>query len=160
MSLPGDIISHATHCCFSSAALVRNDGCSRPGSAAGARGHQRSILRRRALRARHRDPQESGSVEDSKTDPTYNSYRFFQELHNGEEGEGASTCEHQNEIFVSWHRALLYLFERALQEGLRQRKIEDEEAHRGREEEPDHRYASADGIRSGLAARRERKAVR
>ena len=53
---------------------------------------------------------------DSPTDPTYNSYAFFEALHNGPEGEHASICEHQNEIFITWHRALLYLFERALQE--------------------------------------------
>lgn len=50
---------------------------------------------------------------DDPNDPVHNSYTYFQKLHNGSAGQ--STCQHQNEIFLTWHRALLALFEKALQ---------------------------------------------
>lgn len=61
------------------------------------------------LKDRDKDP----NHKDDPNDPTHNGYKYFEELHNGD-GD-TSTCQHQNEIFLTWHRALLVLFERALQ---------------------------------------------
>ena len=50
-----------------------------------------------------------------KTDPPVpGSYDWYAALHNG---DGiVSSCSHGNELFLTWHRALLWEFERALQE--------------------------------------------
>jgi hypothetical protein len=50
-----------------------------------------------------------------KTDPPVTgSYDWYAALHNG---DGiVSSCSHGNELFLTWHRALLWEFERALQE--------------------------------------------
>jgi hypothetical protein len=61
------------------------------------------------LKDRDADP----SHHDDPNDATHNGYKYFEELHNG--AAGVSTCQHQNEIFLTWHRALLSLFEQALQ---------------------------------------------
>lgn len=52
---------------------------------------------------------------DNNSDPdSENSYNYFASLHDFfAEGNG---CEHQNELFFPWHRALLVKFEKALQQ--------------------------------------------
>jgi hypothetical protein len=58
---------------------------------------------------KHRDP-----ARDNPADPLHNSYDWYASLHNG---DGViSNCNHGNELFLTWHRALLIVFERALQE--------------------------------------------
>lgn len=46
--------------------------------------------------------------------PVAGSYDYYAALHNG--NGVVSSCSHMNELFMPWHRALLYEFERALQE--------------------------------------------
>lgn len=51
---------------------------------------------------------------DNPADPYHNSFQWYAALHNG---DGViSNCNHGNELFLPWHRALLVVFERALQE--------------------------------------------
>ena len=56
-----------------------------------------------------RDP-----AKDNPADPLHNSFQWYTVLHNGD--GGVSTCNHGNELFLTWHRALLLVFEKALQE--------------------------------------------
>jgi tyrosinase len=56
-----------------------------------------------------RDP-----AKDNPSDPLHNSYQWYVALHNGD--GVVSNCNHQNELFLPWHRALLLVFEHALQE--------------------------------------------
>jgi len=56
-----------------------------------------------------RDP-----AKDNPNDPLHNSYKWYAALHNGD--GVVSNCNHKNELFLPWHRALLLVFERALQE--------------------------------------------
>jgi tyrosinase len=51
---------------------------------------------------------------DSWDHPYDNSLTFYQLLHNGP-GSGGAYCTHRSEAFLTWHRALLVIFERALQ---------------------------------------------
>ncbi|HXA19668.1 MAG TPA: tyrosinase family protein [Thermoanaerobaculia bacterium] len=51
---------------------------------------------------------------DNPNDPLHNSYQWYAALHNGD--GSISNCNHINELFLPWHRALLLVFERALQE--------------------------------------------
>jgi hypothetical protein len=58
---------------------------------------------------KQRDP-----AKDSWSHPYDNSLQFYIQLHNGP-GEGdPSTCTHDDERFLTWHRVLLHLFEFAL----------------------------------------------
>jgi len=62
-----------------------------------------------ALKDRDKDP----NHKDDPNTPSKNGYKYFEEMHNG---VGAmSTCQHQNEIFLTWHRAVLLQYEKALQ---------------------------------------------
>jgi tyrosinase len=54
------------------------------------------------------------SSNDSWDHPYDNSLTFYQQLHNGT-GSGGAYCTHRSEAFLTWHRALLVIFERALQ---------------------------------------------
>jgi len=56
-----------------------------------------------------RDP-----AKDNPNDPLHNSFQWYAALHNG--NGTISNCNHKNELFLPWHRALLLVFERALQE--------------------------------------------
>jgi hypothetical protein len=51
---------------------------------------------------------------DNPKDPLHNSYQWYAALHNGD--GNISNCNHINELFLPWHRALLLVFEHALQE--------------------------------------------
>lgn len=64
----------------------------------------------RILKERDKDP----THKDDPANPWKNGYRYFAELHNGDGFE--SSCQHQNEIFMTWHRALLLEFEKAVQQ--------------------------------------------
>ncbi|HEX8155398.1 MAG TPA: tyrosinase family protein, partial [Thermoanaerobaculia bacterium] len=64
------------------------------------------------LKARDADP----AHRDDPNDPTKNGYKWFAELHNGDEFAPEAFCRHGNELFLPWHRALLVLFEQALQQ--------------------------------------------
>ena len=61
-------------------------------------------------RIRDRNPANDGAA-----DELHKSYRFYARIHNGQPGRAAS-CNHMNELFLPWHRALLRIFELALQE--------------------------------------------
>jgi tyrosinase len=54
------------------------------------------------------------SARDSWDHPYDNSLTWYQQLHNGP-GSGGAYCTHRSEAFLTWHRALLVIFERALQ---------------------------------------------
>ncbi|HEV3484949.1 MAG TPA: tyrosinase family protein, partial [Vicinamibacterales bacterium] len=55
------------------------------------------------------------NIPDDPDDPAKNGYNYFARLHNGS-GAGRGTCQHKNELFLTWHRALLVEFERAIQQ--------------------------------------------
>jgi len=54
------------------------------------------------------------SANDSWDHPYDNSLVFYQRLHNGN-GTGGAYCTHRSEAFLTWHRAMLVIFERAMQ---------------------------------------------
>ena len=61
-------------------------------------------------RIRDRNP-----ASDATADELHKSYQFYARIHNGPPGKTAF-CNHMNELFLPWHRALLRIFELALQE--------------------------------------------
>jgi tyrosinase len=66
----------------------------------------------RILEARDHDP----NHRNDPATPEKNSFKWFAELHNGDEFSTSAFCRHGNELFLPWHRALLLQFERALQQ--------------------------------------------
>lgn len=66
----------------------------------------------KALMARDADP----NHRNDPATPEKNSYNWFAELHNGDDFAPEAFCRHGNELFLPWHRALLVLYERALQQ--------------------------------------------
>ncbi len=75
-------------------------------------GMQQSLARfeKAFQRIRDRNP-----ANDNNVDELHKSYRYYARIHNGPPGR-AAFCNHMNELFLTWHRAALRIFEMALQE--------------------------------------------
>lgn len=65
---------------------------------------------RAVQRIRDRKP-----ADDKNADELHKSYVYYARIHNGPPGRSAN-CNHMNELFLTWHRAALRIFELALQE--------------------------------------------
>jgi hypothetical protein len=70
---------------------------------------QLTLYRKAMQILQSRDPKN-----DRNVDMEHKSYQFYARLHNGT--GGVSNCTHGSELFLTWHRALLSIFEKALQE--------------------------------------------